>query len=193
MVRPNYRLMPEATGKDILADLSDFYAWMQSSLTAEVSRISPDVEVDLSQVLVAGESAGGYLATQSALHFPLMGFKAIISQYGMIDMEHEHFTQPGDKGMAGTPHVPSGVVDDYVNGLRKGAVRTSTRMPTLWTFIVETVRQGRLVEFLGKDKDVLPMKKVAEVEHVVPPFWIVNGKDDDLVRAGRYKCDMVCC
>lgn len=183
--------MPEASGKDILDDLTSFYGWLKSSLPAEVSKLSSGVEADLSQILVAGESAGGYLATQSALHFPEMKFRAIISQYGMIDMENPHFTLAGHKDMAGTPHLPVGVVDDYLATIKKDAVRTSTLPPTLMTFIVETVRQGRLLEFLGNSEDVLPMRKIENVKEV-PPFWVVNGDDDEMVGAS-IDCQLGCC
>lgn len=58
IVSPNYRLLPEATGKDIVEDLSNFYGWMKTSLPKEVSKMSSGVEANLSNILVAGESAG---------------------------------------------------------------------------------------------------------------------------------------
>lgn len=164
----------------MLEDLTSFYEWVKHSLPTEVSKISSNVEVDLSKILVAGESAGGYLATQSALHFPNMKFSAVISQYGMIDMAHPHFTQAYHKEMSGTPQMPGATIDDYVKNIKSGAIRSSTLPPQLWSFIVEMTRQGRMLEFLGEDKEVLPMKLLDDVKEV-PPFWFVNGKDDDLV------------
>lgn len=181
IVSPNYRLLPEATGKDILEDLTSFYAWVANSLPSEVSKISNSVEADLSQILVAGESAGGYLATQSAIHFPQLKFKAIISQYGMLDMEHPHFSQAYHKEMSGEPHLPVGVVDDYRKSLRPDAVRSSTIPPELWSLIVETVREGRILDFLGKDKTLFPMRLLDETKEL-PPFWIIHGETDDFVR-----------
>lgn len=99
----------------------------------------------------------------------------------MIDMEHEHLSQAYHKDMNGSPQMPIGTVDDYGRSLKPDAIRLSTYPPTLWSFIVEMTRQGRMLEFLGEEKDVLPMKLLDEVKDV-PPFWIINGKDDDLVR-----------
>lgn len=60
IVSANYRLLPEATGKDIIEDLTDFYDWVQKSLPTKVSNMSNGSEVDLNNILVAGESAGKF-------------------------------------------------------------------------------------------------------------------------------------
>ncbi|KAH7239966.1 uncharacterized protein BKA55DRAFT_576832 [Fusarium redolens] len=45
---------------------------------------------DMRRVLLAGESAGGYLALQLALRHP-SDFRAIIASYLMIDMQSDYF------------------------------------------------------------------------------------------------------
>lgn len=56
-----------------------------------------------------------------------MGFSAIISQYGMIDMEHEHLSQAYHKDMNGSPQMPIGTVDDYGRSLKPDAIRSTLR------------------------------------------------------------------
>ncbi|KAL1311779.1 hypothetical protein AAFC00_001863 [Neodothiora populina] len=179
-VSPNYRLLPEATGKDIAEDMTAFYDWFKTSFADEVSKISPNVEADLTQTLVAGESAGGYLATQSALRFPEINFKAVISQYGMIDLEDRHYTEAYPKNLFGTPRVES-AVEDYLKTFKPGTIRSSaTDVDSTWMFVVEVMRQGRYLEFLGTDKNLFPMRLIDEAESL-PPFWFISGKDDELV------------
>ena len=61
ILTPNYRLLPESTGLEILDDLSDVWKWVHSDLQSLVSNNSKDeLEVDTSRILVQGESAGEF-------------------------------------------------------------------------------------------------------------------------------------
>lgn len=180
LVSPNYRLLPESNGHDILSDISDFWTWVKTSLASEISSISPDTNIDLSNILVAGESAGGYLAIQSALLFPEAGIKAVISQYGMLDNRIPHFAEKGFKYMAGAPQQPESDVDEYIRDAKKGDVRTNTHPWEMWLFICATVQAGRYLDFLGQDELLHPVENLRNVARV-PPCWIVHGKEDSLV------------
>lgn len=54
----DYRLLPEASGLDILGDLDSLWEWVFSGLQKE---LAPGIEVDLDKILLQGESAGIYL------------------------------------------------------------------------------------------------------------------------------------
>lgn len=63
LLMPNYRLLPEASGIDILADLEDFWAWVSGGelKTFVDSKLgSGKIEVDTNRIWVHGESAGTY-------------------------------------------------------------------------------------------------------------------------------------
>lgn len=62
VVTPDYRLLPEATGYDILDDLRDFWAWIAERLSGELHDIKHGLAVDLATVAVSGESAGLFRA-----------------------------------------------------------------------------------------------------------------------------------
>jgi hypothetical protein len=57
-VAPDYRLLPEVSGKDILEDMDDFWHWVHSSQFAETIKDASDGHVtpDLDRLLVAGEA-----------------------------------------------------------------------------------------------------------------------------------------
>lgn len=55
---PDYRLLPEATGTDILEDVSSFWEWVHKGLSTELAKIDDSISADLSSILVVGESAG---------------------------------------------------------------------------------------------------------------------------------------
>lgn len=107
---PEYRKMPEATGRDIMADVDKFWEWFRDN-----ERFYPDLlkvfqrikkpfgpsnpEEAISQIrryrtLVSGESAGGFLAAYSWLSQPDLRFTAIYLQYPMLKA---YTREPGQK------------------------------------------------------------------------------------------------
>jgi acetyl esterase/lipase len=59
VVSPNHRLLPKSTGLEIMEDLSDFWKWTKGGLQPLVSsNTEGQAEVDLSKILVQGESPG---------------------------------------------------------------------------------------------------------------------------------------
>ncbi|KAI5201084.1 hypothetical protein AUEXF2481DRAFT_38949 [Aureobasidium subglaciale EXF-2481] len=180
LVSPNYRLLPEANGGEILDDIGDFWSWVKTSLPSEVAKMANGVEIDSNNILVAGESAGGYLAIQSSLLHPNSGIKAVISQYGMLDNTIPQFTQKGHKNMAGAPQQPESEVNDYLHDMQKGAVRTNTHPWEMWLFICAVVQAGRYLEFLGNGEGVHAIDNLETAKNV-PACWIIHGKEDSLV------------
>jgi acetyl esterase/lipase len=94
MVCPDYRLAPEASGRDILADIADLLHWLLTHLPALA--VKHGLTADLRRTLVVGDSAGGWLALQTALRYGsgVLGFPgagspleivAVISKFGMLN------------------------------------------------------------------------------------------------------------
>ncbi|KAL4998430.1 Alpha/Beta hydrolase protein [Aspergillus recurvatus] len=78
---PSYRLLPEAPGLDILSDAVDAIRWVHS-------RISKNI-------IIAGSSAGGYLALASAADPTCPRPLAVLSNYGMLDPAGKRYVEPG--------------------------------------------------------------------------------------------------
>lgn len=57
-VTPDYRLLPEAKGTDILEDLRDFFSWMQNDLAAVVNAAPGGGDIDFRKLISTGGSAG---------------------------------------------------------------------------------------------------------------------------------------
>ena len=55
IVSPDYRMMPEGNGLDIMKDLSDLWEWVYSNLPKELEE---GIEADFAKILVQGGSAG---------------------------------------------------------------------------------------------------------------------------------------
>jgi alpha/beta hydrolase fold len=80
IVMPNYRLLPEARGRDILDDMNDFWAWVTGGkLQAVVNSLeeSKGVEIDLERIWAHGESVGMYFLPSFLPHRFLVASSAI--------------------------------------------------------------------------------------------------------------------
>jgi Tfp pilus assembly PilM family ATPase len=55
IVSPDYQMLPEANGMDIMQDLSDFWQWVDQDLQKQ---LATGIEVDLDKILLEGGSAG---------------------------------------------------------------------------------------------------------------------------------------
>ncbi|KPM44562.1 hypothetical protein AK830_g2034 [Neonectria ditissima] len=87
-VTPDYRLIPETTAQSSLEDAVDAYEWVLESLPRELG-------CKVGSVLVAGSSAGGYLALATAAAVTKQP-SALLLIYGMLDATYSTYTTPGD-------------------------------------------------------------------------------------------------
>ncbi|KAJ4209628.1 hypothetical protein NW759_013484 [Fusarium solani] len=112
-VSPDYRLIPEATGHDALEDAVHAYEWVAARLAAQLG-------IRTGGVILAGSSAGGFLALAAARQATTRPL-ALISIYGMLDLAHERYTRKGTNIM-GLPPVNGGpILDQFLAGDRAGA------------------------------------------------------------------------
>ncbi|ORY08065.1 Alpha/Beta hydrolase protein [Clohesyomyces aquaticus] len=80
---PNYRLMPEANGEQLLSDVKSFWDWyLDGSAQAAVQG---QATFDIELLLVSGESAGGFLAVYSWFILkPTLKVNVLYLQYPML-------------------------------------------------------------------------------------------------------------
>lgn len=170
--------MPEASGKDVLEDLADFWTWLQSNLASQLpAGITPNFD----STLVTGESAGGYLAFQSAFSNPKgINIAAVIAQYPMLDISSPHFTVQPVKPIFNLPNFPPEILQGHVDTLQGGEVATERPPQTTLPLFVSMIQQGRYVEFLGQGSELFPMLRLEGVSKL-PPAWILHGRNDSVV------------
>ncbi|KIW99465.1 uncharacterized protein Z518_11204 [Rhinocladiella mackenziei CBS 650.93] len=92
-VSPDYRLIPETTAQSSLEDAVDAYNWVMSSLGREIDR-------NIGPILLAGSSAGGYLAMATAATVQSQPC-ALLLIYGTLDPTYERHTTPGSNIFGG--------------------------------------------------------------------------------------------
>ncbi|KAJ8070941.1 hypothetical protein OCU04_001299 [Sclerotinia nivalis] len=160
LVMPDYRLLPEATGQDILEDLKDFWAWFKSSGTFGLvayfksldGGVGGGVGVDFEKVAVFGESAGGYLAIRSSL-LPqnsggnsFKGCKAVIASYPMTLLRGDWYAVASEvKSPFGVPQLDEGILDAHIGGIGKDGEKivVSAEPPARLDVATVMVQRGR--------------------------------------------------
>ncbi|KAL0940081.1 uncharacterized protein CTRU02_206691 [Colletotrichum truncatum] len=98
-VTPDYRLMPESTAHSAVEDAADAYEWVLSTLPSQLGN-------KLGSVLMAGSSAGGYLALTTATLAQTQP-SALLLIYGMLDATNSRYTTRGTN-IFGRPTIETG-------------------------------------------------------------------------------------
>ena len=181
IVSADYRLMPEATGADILTDVADLWSWVNEDLQSFISTTAiATPQVDFAHTLVVGDSSGGWLAIQSALTQPAGSIQATIALYPQLDMRDPFFNTKFEKLLFGMPMMPEEVLDAHVASLTGGEVVTSAFPPARLDLTCAMIQNGRMLEFLGTGEKLLPLELVAQAESM-PAVLILHGREDSVI------------
>ncbi|PNP75979.1 hypothetical protein FNYG_10537 [Fusarium nygamai] len=181
LVSCDYRLLPESNGVEILQDIEDVWSWVQSSLSEAIGTMtSGKSRADLGKVLLAGESAGGYLAIQLALRHPT-AFRAVIASYPMIDMRSDHFCKVYPKQMGQYPQIDYEIVSQHLKQLPDGPQPTTRAISNL---PIAMVQHGTYTSFFGEHRNLFPIEQLEDNPQLpleLPFIWLHHGNDDSEV------------
>ena len=189
IVAPDYRLLPESSGLDILSDLHNFYGWLHNHLASfvAISFSQQAVAPDLSNILITGESAGGYMAVQSILLGETKGVKAVIAHYPMIDLKDAWYSKPSRKVIWGQPppSYPDGWLDQQLEAA-KTTKPVTERIPKEGEpdVFVASLLEGRYTEILGSDSRLFPLENLKSFQQrgvSLTPIWMFHGDGDTLI------------
>ncbi|KAF2012014.1 alpha/beta-hydrolase [Aaosphaeria arxii CBS 175.79] len=177
-VLPNYRLLPEHNGADIIEDLDDFWKWVDSGkLAAGIRSCTPGIMVDLDRVCVAGDSAGGFMALSSALRLPEGRIKSVLAQYPMT---RELNLDVSDEFKDTDPPGPE-VIDEYLKSLEPGAVVTSAFPPEKMPIVHALSIHDKYRQYFGLENEALWPINAIEKAKKFPPTFIFHGTKDTAV------------
>jgi acetyl esterase/lipase len=207
VVLPNYRLMPEANGADILDDLRDFWTWVadqgKDGLLAFVQeQTGGRVALDLGRVIAMGESAGGWCSVQSGflaeqLQHSGVELRGVIAQYPMLDMEDDWFNVAGhraDEKFIGIPVFPKSFVDDHLadvqrrrlEGGNSALVVPFAKPPDRVDLMVAAFQHGMFKQFFKGELDEVPdecypFRRLVGLKRY-PPLLMTHGTTDGAVK-----------
>lgn len=161
VVLPDYRLLPGVSSAlDILQDVQDFFVWLFEGDFQ--THLPTGLCANLDNVLVSGESAGGWLAIQSGFIVGPSKIKAVIAQYPMIDMRDDHWSaNVKGKYLQGSPTVEQQVLEKILSA-GSGRIVTNRIPPEGGELYIGLVQQGRYGELFGQDKSLYPLELLEE-------------------------------
>jgi acetyl esterase/lipase len=194
IITADHRLLPESNGLEVLEDVADLWLWVKSSLPSILS--SHGIKIDLNNIAVAGESAGGYLSIQCALLHPDLKIRAVISAYPVLDVTDRFFTEAYDKPIRGWPPLPQSVVEDHLKAIKPGRIVPGDYKDPLerLPLAIATLQHGRYLEFLGSDPKLMPIEvlKTLQADHYLPFLFVFHGLQDSAVPVeGTQKFEQV--
>lgn len=203
IVTPDYRLLPESTGADILNDVAHFWTWAERSLPGYMKENELPA-VDVGHVLCCGESSGGFISVYCALNLASMieppndnteqlQITAVISISAPLDATAPEYKIPRPRIFMGRqpppPRQALAKIRGYVNGIRPGTIRTGCE-PTaeMWELLLCIAQQAYLPRLFGRGvgegrpaierlRETLDMNERAMV-----PLWVVHWSNDTMVR-----------
>ncbi|KAF3006964.1 hypothetical protein E8E14_004621 [Neopestalotiopsis sp. 37M] len=174
VVTPNYRLLPESSGADIMQDMDDFWTWVTNTLAGFVQDNCSGVKPDLSRLMTAGESAGGYLSVQVAMDH-CKDIKACIAEFPCLQLESGTFTEP-----SADVKFPLAIIDKHVASMPGNQVVSSDPTISRFPLIMSMTENGVFLDYFGRDERLFPFQRVTRGDGV-PPLFIIHGDDDEIV------------
>lgn len=188
-ISPNYRLMPESTGLEILSDIRDFWTWVQNDLSRYLREIGSDITPDLEKVLAYGESAGGYLAIQSGITRPDL-VKAMIAAYPMTYIDSPWYAAASTtKSPMGAPQVPLKVLEDHIAATPKDQIFTGAFPPDRMMLALSALQNGVISGMIGTHESLFPARLIEKVEdgQKMPFLFAFHGTEDSAVPCEETK------
>ncbi|KAH7150565.1 hypothetical protein B0J13DRAFT_403705, partial [Dactylonectria estremocensis] len=121
-----------------------------------------------------GESAGGFLALQSATLFPAAGIKLVMAQYCALYIDHPAYNP------APVPPPADDHLQTYMKSVKPGFIRLSSPFPENLDLLQAITSAGRHREVIGPDERMNIRRNIHRAEKL-PAIWIAQGTDDTLV------------
>ena len=209
IITPDYRLLPESNGSDILEDVAHFWRWIQNDLPPYMERKSLP-RPDVSNVLCCGESSGGFISVYCALHLDsmLLGssrddddakkerlrIRAVISISAPLDATAPEYKVPRPRVFMGRspppPRQALAKIRAYIKAIPPGSIRTGGEpTATMWELLLCIAQQAFLPRLFGmgareeEGRSTLEgiMETLERRDKRMVAAWIVHGTNDTMV------------
>lgn len=147
IITPDHRLLPEANGTDILADVEAFSTWLHSSLPSIAATESWHAAPDMDRVAAFGASSGGWLAMQMALLFPAkVKLKALMTVCAPLNNTSGGNNIPkGPRMILGSwpppPREAEALIRGYMRSAKAGSVRSAGDPADMWPMLLSIARE----------------------------------------------------
>lgn len=186
ILTPDYRLRPEHAAADGIEDVKSFWQWVEDGSAQRVLNTSlPDITIDTHNLMVAGESLGGYLTAQTALlGMTSLPIKVLFMQYPALNMTEilrvEGVSEEMLKTSMWTDRVPYSEVEDYPSRAEEGKLRTRATFGTRMRLLAGIVQAGKFWDE-EKEAEWLCPTRALDRAGKMPPILLYHSKEDEAV------------
>ncbi|RHZ66892.1 alpha/beta hydrolase family protein [Aspergillus thermomutatus] len=189
IISPNYRLLPESSGKDILEDMDDFWAWFSKGRADLLLKNSGvNISLDHDQVLAMGDGAGGYLAVQLALSYPSQ-IQAVIAASPMLNLRSRFYAEYyRNKYMVGIQSSMKEVAEHclWASQQQDNMKPTEGEPPARLIMAFSMIQNGQYLGYFGtEDRGLFPLERVEDLAAAgtlqFPPLFIFHAEQDSAV------------
>lgn len=185
ILTPDYRLRPEHEVADCIDDIKSFWKWIEEGSAQRFLNTSlPDVTLDAENLMVAGESWGGYLVAETALlRLTSLPIKMLFIQYPALNLSRILRSRGGSDEMrqlaSWKEKVPYSEVEDYLKGVDKDKIRTRATFGSRMRLQLGLVQAGK---FWNEDDSerLCPMNALDRAGKL-PPILLYHSKEDEAV------------
>lgn len=182
VLTPDYRLRPEHEMVDLIDDVRSFWKWVEQDAQKVLRQSIPGLELDVSNLLVGGESTGGYLTAQTALlDMTKLPIKVLFIQYPALDLA-TLLRVPED-----TPHNPYSLVEEHLAALEPGEICTRAKFGSRMDLHRAMVHAGKFCDISGDKAWIDPMTSL-EIAPRLPPVLLCHSQQDEAVCVTFIQC-----
>ena len=183
VVMPNYRLVPQVTGKEAFEDSEEAYDWTVKSLSG-IMLSEHKVKIDTSRVVAIGHSSGGTMALNLAICRPVKAVTAFCPFIFVADSStnaHKPTSTPSFGDMPQSPLTEADWTDV------KPARHQLSEAP-LWApgmplnarhkWMINIFKTGQWLRNVQPDGDYAAIDPMTRLGPSWPPIMIVHGSED---------------
>ncbi|KKZ62317.1 hypothetical protein EMCG_00391 [[Emmonsia] crescens] len=183
ILAPDYRLRPEHEIVDGVEDTRSFWKWVEQEMPRVVYQSIPSLELDLSNLLVCGESSGGCHAAQTALlDMTSLSIKALFLQYPVVDLGGfcrmpETRVEEAAKMLEVYPYS---LVEEHMAAIEPGKICSRAKFGTRGQLCGALLMARQLCDLSGDKAWIDPMISL-ETAGNIPPILLYHSKGDQLI------------
>ena len=186
ILTPDYRLRPEHELRESVADIKSFWEWIEDdSAQRTLNTLRPEITLEKENLIVAGESAGGYLTAQTAvMGLTSLPIKVLIIQYPPLDMTEKLRLVDTSPEVLKTglwaERVPYSEVEEHLRSLEKGKLCTRAPFASRMRLLAGMVQAGK---FWDAEKDAATLDPFLALDNAgkLPPILLYHSKEDEAV------------
>ncbi|GKZ20109.1 hypothetical protein AbraIFM66951_008171 [Aspergillus brasiliensis] len=190
IVCPNYRLMPEANGLDIYDDVEDFWTWLHTPVIHEIlAAHQTPTDLDLTRIILAGDSAGGLLSINLALSHG-DSIRAAIATYPPVALNAPEFTETRTILPVGVDTPKSSITEYLTSHPLPHRQVSSGATPTRWSLMLAATQHGVIGKWYAQGSEesprrelIYPMERLGNPGVQIPRGGIIllHGRQDSVV------------